>query len=151
MSEEWTIESVVKDFISERKLSRRKKAFLEQCYQKQMDSFEYMNTSNDLSIAPRHLAQHFGLEEHPYHYWCFLVAWVLDFLEDPNKETYGGYFLSLREHIIDYEIILFDEFFPNAYTSEDKAMMMKASDEWDNLSKAQQLERLQKSIKNISL
>ena len=75
--EDLTLESVLKDWIADRKLSRRKIAFLKQVHQ--------MNLYGDglPSICPSYFSSELDLPNGSY--WSLVVADLLDFLEKTSK------------------------------------------------------------------
>ena len=75
--EDWTIESIFEDWIADRKLSRRKIAFLKQVHQ--------MNLYGDglPSICPSYFSSELDLPNGSY--WSLVVADLLDFLEKTSK------------------------------------------------------------------
>ena len=75
--EDLTLESVLEDWIADRKLSRRKIAFLKQVHQ--------MNLYGDglPSICPSYFSSELDLPNGSY--WSLVVADLLDFLEKTSK------------------------------------------------------------------
>ena len=75
--EDLTLESVLEDWIADRKLSRRKIAFLKQVHQ--------MNLYGDglPSICPSYFSSELDLPDGSY--WSLVVADLLDFLEKTSK------------------------------------------------------------------
>ena len=75
--EDLTLESVLEDWIADRKLSRRKIAFLKQVHQ--------MNLYGDglPSICPSYFSSELDL--HNGSYWSLVVAYLLDYLEKNSK------------------------------------------------------------------
>ena len=76
-NEDLILESVLEDLIAERKLSRRKIAFLKQVHQ--------MNLYGDglPSICPSYFSSELDLPNGSY--WSLVVADLLDFLEKTSK------------------------------------------------------------------
>ena len=77
--EDLTLESVLEDWIADRKLSRRKIAFLKQVHQ--------MNLYGDglPSICPSYFSSELDLPNGSY--WSLVVADLLDFLEKTSKHN----------------------------------------------------------------
>ena len=75
--EDLTLESVLEDWIADRKLSRKKIAFLKQ--------FHQMNLYGDglPSICPSYFSSELDLPNGSY--WSLVVADLLDFLEKTSK------------------------------------------------------------------
>ena len=75
--EDWTLESIFEDWIADRKLSRRKIAFLKQ--------FHQMNLYGDglPSICPSYFSSELDLPNGSY--WSLVVADLLDYLEKTSK------------------------------------------------------------------
>ena len=75
--EDLTLESVLEDWIADRKLSRKKIAFLKQVHQ--------MNLYGDglPSICPSYFSSELDLPDGSY--WSLVVADLLDFLEKTSK------------------------------------------------------------------
>ena len=75
--EDLTLESVLEDWIADRKLSRRKIAFLKQVHQ--------MNLYRDglPSTCPSYFSSELDLPNESY--WSLVVADLLDFLEKTSK------------------------------------------------------------------
>ncbi len=75
--EDLTLESVLEDWIADRKLSRRKISFLKQVHQ--------MNLYRDglPSICPSYFSSELDLPDGSY--WSLVVADLLDFLEKTSK------------------------------------------------------------------
>ena len=75
--EDLTLESVLEDWIADRKLSRRKIVFLKQVHQ--------MNLYGDglPSICPSYFSSELDLPNGSY--WSLVVADLLDFLEKTSK------------------------------------------------------------------
>ena len=75
--EDLTLESVLEDWIADRKLSRRKIAFLKQVHQ--------MNLYGDglPSICPSYFSSELDLPNGSY--WSLVVAYLLDYLEKTSK------------------------------------------------------------------
>ena len=75
--EDLTLESVLEDWIADRKLSRRKIVFLKQVHQ--------MNLYGDglPSICPSYFSSELDLPDGSY--WSLVVADLLDFLEKTSK------------------------------------------------------------------
>ena len=76
-NEDLTLESIIEDWIANRKLSRRKIAFLKQVHQ--------MNLYGDglPSICPSYFSSELDLPDGSY--WSLVVADLLDFLEKTSK------------------------------------------------------------------
>ena len=103
MSENWTIESVVRDWKAEDHLSRRKIAFLELEYERGLDSVsESSLESTDGKLGfPKDC------------YWLQVIACLLDHLKGPEPfsgdychssgDCEGGLFL--REFVLDTQLV----------------------------------------------
>ncbi len=89
-SEDWTIRSIFEDWIADRKLSRRKIAFLETIHSQTVNSLNYGSCSP--SIAPQWMISE--LDGDHFIYECQCIAELLDFLK-PRGES-----KQLREHEI---------------------------------------------------
>ena len=76
-NEDLTLESILEDWIADRKLSKRKIAFLKQVHQ--------MNLYGDglPSICPSYFSSELDLPNGSY--WSLVVADLLDFLEKTSK------------------------------------------------------------------
>ena len=76
-NEDFNLKSVLEDLIADRKLSRRKIAFLKQVHQ--------MNLYGDglPSICPSYFSSELDLPDGSY--WSLVVADLLDFLEKTSK------------------------------------------------------------------
>ena len=79
MSEDWTAQSVVEDWIADRKLSRRKIAFLELEYQR---GIEAVTESSSFDIAGSIYCQELDLPTGSY--WIQVMADLLDHLRPTN-------------------------------------------------------------------
>ena len=81
-SEDWTIRSVFEDWIADRTLSRRKKAFLETTHTQMVHNLEY-EACSEPNVAPSWMNDE--LDKPELIYECQCVADLLDFLS-PVKE-----------------------------------------------------------------
>ena len=81
-SEDWTIRSVFEDWIADRTLSRRKKAFLETTHTQMVHNLEY-EACSEPNVAPSWMNDE--LDNPDLIYECQCVADLLDFLS-PVKE-----------------------------------------------------------------
>ena len=81
---DWTIDSVFEDWIADRKVSRRKLGFLQQSYDRALESLP--NTCS-VDVAPRSYCEEVELPQGSY--WCQVIADLLDFLK-PRKFENGG-------------------------------------------------------------
>ena len=81
---DWTIESVIEDYIADNKLSRRKLAFLEQTYDRALAS---LRDAWSVDIARREYCEEMELPQGSY--WCQVMAAALDFMS-PRRHEDGG-------------------------------------------------------------
>ena len=77
---DWTIESVLDDYIADNKLSRRKRAYLQAVFDRTIDSIE---EAVSLDIAGSIYCSELELPQGSY--WCQCVAAALDFMT-PSSE-----------------------------------------------------------------
>ena len=78
----WTIETVLEDYISERKLSRRKLAFLEQFHKHQLHGAVH-DMIGFLPKAPAHICEALDLQSGCT--WAGVVAELLDFIHSEKN------------------------------------------------------------------
>ena len=76
-SEDWTIRSVFEDWIADRTLSRRKKAFLETTHTQMVHNLEYESVMEP-NVAPSWMSDE--LDRKDFIYECQCVADLLDYL-----------------------------------------------------------------------
>ena len=81
-SEDWTIRSVFEDWIADRTLSRRKKAFLETTHTQMVHNLEYESVMEP-NVAPSWMRDE--LDKSHLIYECQCIADLLDFLS-PVKD-----------------------------------------------------------------
>ena len=97
-SEDWTIRSVFEDWIPDRTLSRRKKAFLETTHTQMVHNLEY-EACSEPNVAPSWMNDE--LDKPELIYECQCVADLLDFLspvEDGKQSRESRIFDLLDEH-----------------------------------------------------
>ena len=93
-SEDWTIRSVFEDWIADRTLSRRKKAFLETTHTQMVHNLEYESVMEP-NVAPSWMSDE--LDKSHLIYECQCVADLLDFLSPvkDGKQTRENHILIL--------------------------------------------------------
>ena len=97
-SEDWTIRSVFEDWIADRTLSRRKKAFLETTHTQMVHNLEY-EACSEPNVAPSWMNDE--LDKPELIYECQCVADLLDFLspvKDGKQTRESRIFDLLDEH-----------------------------------------------------
>ena len=94
MTLELSYESVVEDWIADRKLSNRKLNFLEQDHERTMQEIGLVTS---FSIASSYLSDELDLPQGSY--WVQVVADLLDYLA-PSEE--GSRLGALNKELIDY-------------------------------------------------
>ena len=97
-SEDWTIRSVFEDWIADRTLSRRKKAFLETTHTQMVHNLEYESVMEP-NVAPSWMSDE--LDKAHLIFECQCVADLLDFLspvKDGKQTRESRIFDLLDEH-----------------------------------------------------
>ena len=104
MSENWTIQEVVAEWYTERELSRRKLAFLEQNHERTMQEIGLVTS---FAVADGLFADELDLEKGSY--WVQVQAALLDLLKGPLNGWYRASELDKQlyqyEHIDEYDDI----------------------------------------------
>ena len=95
-SEDWTIRSVFEDWIADRTLSRRKKAFLETTHTQMVHNLEY-EACMEPNVAPSWMRDE--LDKPELIYECQCVADLLDFLSPvkDGKQTRANHIFDLLD------------------------------------------------------
>ena len=88
--EDWTLESIFEDWIADRKLSRRKIAFLKQNH--------HMNVYGDglEKICPSYFSSELDLPNGSY--WSWVIADLLDHLEKTSKHKTSLFTSEFKPH-----------------------------------------------------
>ncbi len=88
--EDWTLESIFEDWIADRKLSRRKIAFLKQNH--------HMNVYGDglEKICPSYFSSELDLPNGSY--WSWVIADLLDHLENTSKHKTSLFTSEFKPH-----------------------------------------------------
>ena len=104
MSENWTIQELVAEWYTERELSRRKLAFLEQNHERTMQEIGLVTS---FAVADGLFADELDLEKGSY--WVQVQAALLDLLKGPLNGWYRASELDKQlyqyEHIDEYDDI----------------------------------------------
>ena len=104
MSENWTIQELVAEWYTERELSRRKLAFLEQNHERTMQEIGLVTS---FAVADGLFAEELDLQKGSF--WVQVQAALLDHLKGPIKGWYRASELDKQlyqyEHIDEYDDI----------------------------------------------
>ena len=76
--EDWTMQSIIEDWIADRKVSRRKQAYLRQLHDQHVYN-EEMQVCPIYDIAPSYICDELEIDHGSN--WCYVLAEFLDFLE----------------------------------------------------------------------
>ncbi len=95
-SEDWTIRSVFEDWIDDRTLSRRKKAFLETTHTQMVHNLEYESVMES-NVAPSWMSDE--LDKSHLIFECQCVADLLDFVSPvkDGKQTKANHISDLLD------------------------------------------------------
>ena len=131
MSEIWTIESVVEDFISGEKISRRKKAFLKNNHLERIGVMDYaMIHGNKWSgtVCPSEIVDGLNSKAYAndfpqrldanYPYWDYAVAFALDLIRWDEKEVQMADEVHESMNDIDYQMKYFGCVFEKVIPSD---------------------------------
>ena len=136
---EWTVETVLEDWVANRKLSRRKIAFLEQFHQHQLHG-AVGDMIGFLPTAPAHICKALDLNEGCT--WWWVVAELLDFIESEKlghkvtlhrwqaeNSTFEKPPIKVAESKIINELNVLNDFISNKELSESRKSFLKDNHE----------------------
>lgn len=91
---DWTVDSLIDDFIADGKLSRRKLAYLDQWYDR---CVEELPMAWSFDIAGSMYCTEMEIPQGSY--WCQVAAAVLDFLSPRSREDGGSRLVEITKEL----------------------------------------------------